>query len=415
MQSRKKNGPPEREAPRRREATVRISNEISRHLCAGHPWVYRDSLKGRRVDQPSGKIVDILEGGGAFVARALYESEGPIALRVFSRVAGRDLGDVHLLEVVEAAARWRRSECDVGPEACLRVLNGDSEGVPATTVDCYGGYLVVCAYSAVVETYLKSLLLALEKTWRPAGVYLQRRYLPPDPGKPRPPAELLSGNEVPTEVIVREGGVRFAVDVTAPSGTGLFADMRLGRQRLAELAGGKRLLNCFSYAGAFSVVGAVHGALEVVSVDSAARAHGRARRNLAINGIAEDDARCEFVTGDTFATLARFAERKRFFDLVVVDPPTFSSAKGNTFSALRDYGNLIRAAAEVVVPGGAILAASNAAKMSSEDFEKAIAGGIGDLGRRALITSRLGQPPDYPAAAGFPEGKYLKIATVRVF
>ena len=214
---------------------------------------------------------------------------------------------------------------------------------------------------------------------------------------------------------MREGRAWFAVDVTAPLGTGLFVDMRMGRQIVAELAAGRRVLNCFSYTGAFSVVAGLHGAAEVVSVDSAARAHARARHNLTLNGlVTEQSTRFEFVTGDAMASLTRWASRKRQFDLVVLDPPTFATAKGRTFTALRDYAELTASAVSVLAPGGLLCAASNAAKLSQEDFERAIGRGAVQAQRTAAVVQRSGQPEDFPVLPAFGEGRYLKFVTVRV-
>ena len=148
----------------------------------------------------------------------------------------------------------------------------------------------------------------------------------------------------------------------------------------------------------------------MVSVDAAARAHGRARRNFAENGLDAGEARYEFVTGDTFAALARFAERKRFFDLIILDPPTFSAAKGGpTFTALKDYAELVAAAAQVTAPAGLLIAASNAAKLPAAELERAIGRGASLARREALILEQIGQPLDYPVLPSFPEGAYLKL------
>lgn len=392
---------------------MRIPGEIARRVSDGHPWIFTEALRGRQLTQAAGEPIDITDPEGNFVARAVADPEGLLCLRVFSRRPGALLDAPAVRRAVERAAQWRYRALDVehGPDCCFRVLNGDSEGLPAINVDRYAGFLVVVFYSAVAERVLDPLLDALQDVWHPTGIYLQRRHVAGPAGKPKPPGELVRGAAAPAEVIVREGRTRFAVDVSAPLGTGLFPDMRLGRRVTAQVAAGRRVLNCFSYTGAFSVVAAQAGASEVVSVDSAARAHGRARHNFELNGLPDDGH--EFVTGDAFATLTRQAERGRLFDLVILDPPTFSSTKGRTFAAIKDYAELTAAALRVLAPGGLLLAASNAAKLPAEDFERALGRGANAAGREVVICEQLGQPSDYPAAPGFPEGRYLKVALVR--
>lgn len=393
---------------------MRLPRELAERVAEGHPWVFDEFLRGRRLDAPPGTPFTLVDALGNFVARALFDPSGPLVLRVFSREPQARLDAEGVQRVIDQAAAWRRCALDVNPCSALRVLNGDSEGLPAVNVDRYGSYLVVTSYSVVAERYEPLLWTALQRCWEPAAIYLQRRYQPVPAGAARPGAELVWGAAAPPEVIVEEGRGRFAVDVGAPRSTGLFIDMRGGRDVVARLAAGRRVINCFSYTGAFSVVAALHGACSVLSVDSAPRAHAGARRNLAINGIDSSAPPYEFVTGDTFATLARCAARKRRFDLVIVDPPTFSTAKGRAFTAYKDYAELAAAAVGVIESGGLLLAACNATKLSSEELERALGWGAHEAGRKLIIAQRLGQPADYPVLSGFPEGRYLKLVLARV-
>jgi len=161
-------------------------------------------------------------------------------------------------------------------------------------------------------------------------------------------------------------------------------------------------------------VAAAHGAASVVSVDSAGRAHGRARRNFEENGIDLSDHAYEFVTGDAFATLARLLEHQRRFDLVILDPPTFSSARGRTFTAFKDYAELAGAALGVMDSGGILVACCNAAKMPAADLDRALGRGAQMASRRLVVAERLGLPPDFPVLPAFVEGDYLKILVAQV-
>jgi 23S rRNA (cytosine1962-C5)-methyltransferase len=191
----------------------------------------------------------------------------------------------------------------------------------------------------------------------------------------------------------------------------LFADLREGRRAVRHWAKDRRVLNLFSYTGAISVYAQAGGASEVVAVDVAAKAHARARRNFTLSGF--DAEKPEHVVGDTFKVLARFVERKRQFDMVVLDPPAFASAAargGKPWSAVRDYSELISASLDVLAPGGMLIAASSTHKMSSQEFELALADGALNAGTRLQIVDRRSLPPDFPTVPGFPEGNYLKFA-----
>lgn len=406
-------------APIRRESSVRLAPEVARRIRDGHPWIFAEALRGRSLaNLKLGQTVEVLDGDGRPAAMAVADPEGSPPLRVFSRTPGTELDGAWVRGALGRAVALRREVLgELGPLSCYRVLSGDSEGLPAVTVESYAGHLVVCAYSPVCERYQDELVAALRETLAPPTIYLQRRYLPALPGRPRVAPELVHGEAAPPEVVVAEGRTRFVVDVSAPGGIGLYPDMRLGRAAVARFAGGRRVLNCFSYTGAFSVVAAQHGAREVVSVDAAARAHGRARRNFAENRIpTEENAAFEFITGDSFATIARLAERGRRFELVILDPPTFASAaggKGRPFTALKDYAELVGAALSVTASGGLLLAASNAVKLPAAELERALGRGAEAAGRELVVLEQLGQPPDYPTLPAFSEGAHLKIFVAR--
>jgi 23S rRNA (cytosine1962-C5)-methyltransferase len=166
------------------------------------------------------------------------------------------------------------------------------------------------------------------------------------------------------------------------------------------------VLNLFSYTGAFSVWAAKHGASEVVSVDLAAKAHARARRNLQLNDLSEKGH--ELIAGDAFKVLAKFAERSRQFDLIVLDPPSFSQAKGRVFSVAKDYRELVEASLSVAAPGALMACVSNTMKVSVEELDRAIGEGAARAGRYVRVVERRGLPPDFPVMAGFADGHYLK-------
>ena len=165
----------------------------------------------------------------------------------------------------------------------MRLFSGDSEGLPGVNVDRYGDFVVVHWLTAGALPWRDELYDAIEESLHPAGIYEQRRLRPLGGQAPPEPAVRARGAEAPLEVIVEEAGCRFGVDVTAPLGVGFFPDLRAGRDAVAARAADRRVLNLFSYTGAFSVRAAAAGAQEVVAVDTVAKAHARARRNCELS------------------------------------------------------------------------------------------------------------------------------------
>ena len=390
----------------------RVPPDVASRVRAGHPWVFRDALGSRGVSEPTGALVELITGNGEFVGRGYVDRDHPVAVRVVARdpaervlpgngvVAARFTRAVQLRWLLLGAAR---------PQA-MRLFSGESEGLPGVTVDRYGDFVVVQWLSAGALGWRDELYDAIEAAVQPRGIYEQKR-LRPLGGQAAPePAGRARGEEAPLEVVVEDGGCRFSLDVTAPLGVGLFPDMRLGWAAVAARAADRRVLNLFSYTGAFSVHAAKAGAREVVAVDSAPKAHARARRNYELSGL--DPASLETITGDALKTLDRFADRRRSFDVVICDPPTFSHGPAGQFSVARDLARLGSACLSVLEPGGLLVFATNSTKVSAADFDRALADASVPAGVDLRIVGRVGLPPDFPVAPGFPEGNYLKIALV---
>lgn len=415
--------------PRIRRGALRIPSDAVYRLRTGHPWVFRDTIGDRPVSAAPGEPLDLLDPEGGFVARGLYDPEGPIAVRIVSRDPQEVFDDAAILRRVRWASELRSkmlplastateaaasdaatAEADRAPSERLtayRVLHGEGDFFPGVTVDRYGDFLVVHLYSAALESHAEALLSALETVHRPRGIYLQRRFRPLAGEGPRDPAELVRGSVAPVEIEVQEGRLRFAVDVTAPLSTGLFLDLRRGRELVAAHSKGRRVLNLFSYTGALSVYAAAGGAREVVSVDLAGRAHARARRNLLLSGLGERGH--EFIAGDALAILARMSERRRRFDKVIIDPPAFAQSRDRSFSVQRDYRELVQASLSVCDSGALLCCVANAAKFSMDEMMMAIGEGAGRARRSVRVVEQVGLPADFPIPAGFADGHYLKV------
>ena len=400
-------------APIVRRNTIRVPFDVARHLRAGHPWVYREAVS-RPVREEAGMILDVVDADGELVGRGLCEGDGSIAARMWTN-DDRPVDAALVASRVKAAVALRRRFLDFEKLENVRLINGESDGLPAISVERYGDYLVTQLFSpalAQAPALYTALYDALEKELSPKAIYEQRRHRSLGGEAPRQAgAELIRGAPAPVELEVREDDMRFVVDVTAPLSTGLFADLREGRRAVRSYAKDRRVLNLFSYTGAISVYTQAGGAKHVTAIDVAAKAHARARRNFAASGF--DAEKPEHVVGDTFKVLARYAERGTKFDLVVLDPPAFASAQargGKPWSAIKDYGELVAAALGVLEPGGLLAAASSTHKVSADEFDAALAEGAAAARTSLKIIDRRGLPPDFPVVPGFPEGNYLKFA-----
>jgi 23S rRNA (cytosine1962-C5)-methyltransferase len=299
-----------------------------------------------------------------------------------------------------AEAVERRAALAGRPDlTAYRLVNGAGDGLPGVAIDRLDDVLVVHVEQAELVPDLQSI----QPAFRAGYVKIH-------------PLQASRARDIPSRqawgdpidgVVVRENGLMY---LTRPAGglaTGLFLDMREVRAWVRQVTAGKRVLNLFAYTCAFGVSALAGGAQRVLNLDVSRRYLGWGQENYTLNGLPVD-AR-DFVYGDALDWLGRFARRDQRFDLVIVDPPSFSSTdQGGAFSAQRDYPRLAEAAARVVAAGGILLAATNHAGISSTRFDALLARGVAGAGRQARGSRAWHEPAiDFPVPArGTP---YLKV------
>jgi 23S rRNA (cytosine1962-C5)-methyltransferase len=406
--------------PRPRD--IQLPAHLKDRLAQGHPWVYRNHLPpGLRM--ASGSWVRARCGGWS--GYALWDDEGPIALRIFSE---QQIPDPTWLRARVRAAWELRAPLREAGVSAYRWLFGEGDGLPGLTVDLYDGWAVVQTYMSGAETLVEWLASALREVAPLRGIVLRRRRgdeLETGDSRqgdkessvqalsPSPPLLVpLSGDSPPPDLVIKEYGLRFYADLCAGQKTGLFLDQRENRRFVEALSGGCEVLNCFAYTGAFSLYALRGGARSVVSADIGKGLAEAAAANIALNQL--DAARHDFVTGDCFELLARYAEQGRRFDLVILDPPSFAKSKQNRYAALRAYTRLNALGLRCVRSGGLLATASCTSQVGPEAFKELLATAGASAGKRLQIIHEAGQPLDHPVPAHFPEGRYLKFVVGRV-
>jgi 23S rRNA (cytosine1962-C5)-methyltransferase len=393
------------------QARLALRKDLARHLRAGHPWVFRRAIEAAPRGLEAGAVVDVVEDG-RFVARGYFDPHSAISVRILTRDAA---------EVIDAGF-WRRRvrramalrEALVRGTTGLRLVHGESDGLPGVVADRYAGHVVLKLYSAGLTPHRGDVVEALrQEVPGLAGVY-GRDEIPRDEedDEAQPRGRVLWGAEPPERIEIDEHGMRLLVDVRRGQKTGLFLDQRENRRLVRELAPGRAEgLNLFGYTGGFSVAAALGGVGHVVTVDQDADAIRLARENFRANGL--DAADHAFAVGDAFEWLRRYRAEGRRFDLVVCDPPAFAKSQKAVEGAVAGYASLNRAALQVLSPGGLLVTASCSARVSSEQFQDAVKEAAFKARVEILLVEERHQPPDHPVSPQFREGRYLKCLVYR--
>lgn len=298
-----------------------------------------------------------------------------------------------------------------------RLVNGAGDGLPGVTLDRYGPALVLNCYDPSLERdhpALKLLLAGVERQWPESSIYAKFRPRqlsnlgsPSDEVAPTLP---LLGSTLP-QVTIQENGLNYLIQPGEGLSPGLFLDMREVRARLASWVAGRNVLNCFSFTGAFGLVALSSGAGRVLNLDAGRKVLDWSKQNYEANGLTPDEF--DFVEGDVFDWLGRFARRQQTFEVVILDPPSYSTVKKTRWAAQKNYGELAELAARVVAPGGLLLACTNHAGLPRRTFRQMVLKGLEGAGREAQVIGFYHEPDlDFPRL-GTTEG-YLKVLALRL-
>ena len=344
----------------------------------------------------------------------------PIGLAIVDRVAEcwrlmtrahepwTSLGEAWVDARLDACLAWRTATGLVGPDATFRLVHGAGDALPGLYADVYGAFAVVSALTPALVPVAGALARRLVARGLADGAVVKHR----GRGAAAQQAEVVvevAGTAPPDRLVVREGPWRFEVHLARGVNVGLFGDMRAERLRLAGLSAGRRVLNLFAYTGTLSVAAATGGASHVTSVDLSEGVLAWARDNAALNDVPVE--RFRTVAADARRFVASTAAIGESFDLVLVDPPSFSTARDAGFAIDRDYPGLVTEVCRLVVPAGLLWLASNTRGFSLVGAAQA---GTAAAGRRAQVVAVGLLPPDHPTELADADARYLQTCLLRL-
>jgi len=368
-----------------------------------HPWVFSGAVETLEGKPEKGDTVAVVARDGAFLAWAAYCAESQIRARAWS-FESKDVIDEAFLEHALAASIARRKVLPSGSDA-MRLVHGESDGLPGLVVDRFADTLVVQILSAGAERWRNVWGPLLTKLTGAKAIYERSDVevrglegLPPRTGPLAGPAA--------TVVRIHEDGIAYEVDVVHGQKTGFYLDQRDNRALAGSLAGGRDVLNAFCYTGGFSLSALKGGAARVTSLDTSDEALVTAKRHVEINAL--EPSRAEWLNADVFSQLRKFRDQNRKFGLIVLDPPKFAPTEKHVANAARAYKDINLWAMKLLAPRGHLLTFSCSGAVGPDLFQKIVAGAAADAKAEMQIRQHLGASLDHPVSIHFPEGEYLK-------
>lgn len=381
-------------------------------LLRRHPWIFSGAVERAEGKPQPGETVDVFDSKGNFVARAAYSPESQLQARVWTFSADQQIDRDFFATRIKSAIDYRKFLKYDDPEGACRLIAAESDGLPGVTVDRYGKYLVAQFSSAGADFHKKMIADVLLELTGCLGVYERSDVSSRSKEGLAECKGNLVGELPPENLVISENGMKFKVDIYNGHKTGFYLDQKVNRHIVCELASGRKLLNCFSYTGTFSVAAALGGAEKVVNVDSSRAALDIAVENFSLNSVSDD--KYENVEADVFCYLRKLRAEKRTFDMIVLDPPKFIDSQKALDRGCRAYKDIALLGFQLLNPGGILVNFSCSGHMDSALFQKITADALLDSGKHGVIVRTLQQAPDHPVALEFPEALYLKGLVCRI-
>lgn len=373
-----------------------------------HPWLFSGAVASREGDGSDG-VAEVISAAGDRLAAGAWSPDSQIVARLWT--FGDGVPDESLFsERFEAAGRFRASVVPAGTSG-FRAVHSEGDRCPGVVLDVYGRTGVLDLTTSGTERWEKPLRDAALASFSLDRIVVRRtgtaRDQGEDPGRKRLARETGGGEAAEIgRVPFVENGLRFFADLASGQKTGFFLDQRDNRQRLRALARGRRVLNLFSYSGAFSVAALAGGAVRATDVDASAPALLLAAEHRRENGFSADPS--DFVRGDVFEDLRARVAAGEMWDIVVCDPPAFAKRRADVPGAARGYKDVNRLAMRLVAPGGLLLTCSCSGLIDATLFQQVVFAAELESGGSFSLFARQGAAADHPVSLDCPEGEYLK-------
>jgi 23S rRNA (cytosine1962-C5)-methyltransferase len=368
-------------------------------LFHGHEWVYASDVKGTIGNPQPGDVVALRDIKGRSLGSAIYNSKSQIVARRFS-FRRQDLDADFFLRRIERAVNYRKTLA-LDQELC-RMVWSESDGLPGLIVDRYGDHLVIQTLTMAMAMRQDLIAEALKQIFKPKSI-IARNDAPVRKAEGLEMEKTVLHGEPPPPFALKTGKLHFQVDLFEGQKTGLYLDQLDNYTKVAKYGKGRRVLDCFTNQGGFAQACALAGATEVVAVDVSEGAITMALQNARAAGVALG-ARTENV----FDFLKTAEKNGSTYDLIILDPPSFTKTKQSLHDALRGYKEIHLRALQMLEPGGILATFSCSHHVGSGDFRAMINAAAVDAKRSLRLLDVYTQRADHPIITGIPETEYLR-------
>lgn len=377
-----------------------------------HPWVFSGAIDQVKGSPENGDIVMVTDNNNDFLAYGFFNDKSRVAVRLLEWNLETEINESWWRKKIATAVKYREHLYTENTNT-YRLIFSEADFIPGLIVDRYADFLSVQILTSGVERIKHIILDELQKLLDLKGIFDRSdASARAHEGLEASSGGILSGLEPPEFVTVKENGIFYHVNIIEGQKSGFYCDQRDNRKLVAEHSKGKKVLDCFSYSGGFSLNAFRAGASEVVSVDSSALALETLKRNIEINSFNNIPHR--LIQSDVNKQLRAFREAGEKFNLIILDPPKYAPTRSALTKASRAYKDLNRLALLLLEEGGLLATFSCSGAVDMSMFKQILAWAALDAGKEVQFIEQFAQPADHPVRSSFPEGEYLKGLLCRV-
>jgi len=385
---------------------VILNRKISNRVVSGHPWIFSNEIDLMDDALEAGDIADVYTYDHKFVGRGYFNPVSMIPIRLLTRNKAEEINAAFFHRRILEAWEYRKK---IGYTENCRLIFGEADGLPQLIIDKFNDYFVLQTLALGIDKWKNEIVAALETIFSPKGIY-ERNDVGVREMEGMEQKKGFLSNPFDTKIPIVENGLKFLVDIEKGQKTGYFLDQRDNRRAIEHIVKGADVLGAFCYTGTFEIHAASYGAKHVLGLDISENAVAQARENAALNQLDN----ISFQAINAFDALKQWSKEDKKWDVVMLDPPSFTKSRENVQNAIGGYKEINLRGMKLLKPGGFLVTSSCTNLVQPDVFYQTIEMAAKDAKRNLRQVVFQSQSADHPIIRGLENTNYLKFLIVQV-
>lgn len=384
-----------------------LNKRIGHRVLNGHPWIFGNEVKEVIGNPNPGDIAEVYYHDGKFTGKGYYNPNSQIQVRLLTRNKTEEINDAFFLHKIQEAWKYRQQ---IGYTENCRLIFGEADGIPQLIIDKFNDYFVIQTLALGIDVWKPAILKALQQVFQPKGIY-ERNDVPVRELEGLTQQKGFLSEPFDTNIIIHENGLKFHVDIANGQKTGYFLDQQDNRKAIQHIVKGADVLGAFTYTGTFEIHAAHYGAKSVLGLDISENAITMCNKNAELNDVSSI---CNFECVNAFDVLKTWVKEGKKYDVVMLDPPSFTKSRANIQKAITGYKEINLRGMRLVKPGGFLVTSSCTNLVQPDLFLEIIQMAAKDAKRQLRQVTFQTQSADHPIIHGWENTHYLKFLIVQV-